>query len=419
MVNRKAKEIFILFLILGSFFITVNASGEVFEYKHRAGDRYRILSVVNQEVYINRVLNHRAETLNRIAVEVTEIKNNRGVHKALFQTSERATYAPGVRRTSGTGLGSNTTTGFQWSQEYESVFERDRLGYLTIDPKYYMPVVRNVPVFPGRDLKPGDTWSADGHEMHDFREGFGIEQPYRIPFTAYYTYLGIRQWKGKDWPAFSIYYRIISRPQAVRGRVWPTSITGSFDQLVYWDTVNGHPVAYEETFSLTFELSNRNVFEFRGSAQAEIIESEYMDRDRIVNEIIEEVQRLGIQDVNVTKVEEGISISLEDIGFYADSAVMLPGEREKLEKIAEILKHYPDRDIMVGGHTALAGTSEARMQLSIERATAVTDFLLARQVRSADRIVIRGYGGEKPIADNSTEAGRRRNRRVEITLLEN
>jgi len=348
---------------------------------------------------------------------VTDVRDGKGVHRAIFQTSERATYAPGVRRTSGTGT--STGTGFQWSKEYESVFERDKLGYLTIDPKYYMPVVRNVPVFTGRDLKPGDKWSADGYEMHDFREGFGIEEPYRIPFTAYYTFLGIRQWKGNNWPAFSINYRIVSRPQAVRGRVWPTSITGSFDQLVYWDTENGHPVAYEETFTLTFELSNRNIFEFRGSAQAEIIESEYMDREKIANEIIEEVLRLGIPDINVRKVEEGISISLEDIGFYADSAVMLPGEREKLDKIAEILKNYPDRDIMVGGHTALSGTREARMQLSIERAQAVTDFLLSRQVRSADRIVIRGYGGERPIADNSTEAGRRRNRRVEITLLEN
>ena len=413
MINKKASGIFALFLLSSSLLVPIKVAGDVFEYKHHTGDRYRILSVVNQEVYIDRVLNHRAETLNRIAVEVTDARDGKGLHKAVFQTSERATYAPGVRRTSG------TETGFQWSREYESVFERDRLGYLTIDPKYYMPVVRNVPVFPGRDLKPGDKWSADGYEMHDFREGFGIEEPYRIPFTAYYTYLGIRQWKGKNWPAFSIYYRIVSRPQAVRGRVWPTSITGSFDQLVYWDIENGHPVAYEETFSLTFELSNRNVFEFRGSAQAEIIESEYMDRDKIVSEIIDEVARLRIPDINVRKVDEGISISLEDIGFYADSAVMLPGERDKLEKIAEILKRYPGRDILVSGHTALSGTSAERMRLSIERAQAVTDFLLSRQVRTADRIVIRGHGGERPIADNSTEAGRRRNRRVEITLLEN
>jgi outer membrane protein OmpA-like peptidoglycan-associated protein len=98
---------------------------------------------------------------------------------------------------------------------------------------------------------------------------------------------------------------------------------------------------------------------------------------------------------------------------------MLEGERAKLDRIAEILKRYPDRDIMIGGHTALAGTAEGRMQLSIDRAKAVADYFLSKNVRTADRVVVRGYGAERPIADNKTEEGKRKNRRVEITILEN
>jgi outer membrane protein OmpA-like peptidoglycan-associated protein len=282
-----------------------------------------------------------------------------------------------------------------------------------------MPVVRNVPVFPDRDLSFMERWSAEGHEMHDFRDAFGIEQPYRIPFMAGYQFLGDRQWKEKTYPAFSVTVRISSRPPAVRGRIYPVRITGSYDQVVYWDRELGQPVAYEENFSFIFELSNNTTVEFRGIAHAEFIESETMDRERLANEIIDEINRLELPDVNVRIVEEGISISLEDIGFYPDSAIMLPGEREKLDRISEILRRYPDRDIMVGGHTALAGTPEGRMNLSIERARAVTNYLLDKNVRSADRIVIRGYGAQRPIADNSTEEGMRRNRRVEITILEN
>jgi outer membrane protein OmpA-like peptidoglycan-associated protein len=414
MTKTCAAGAFAVFLLLS--FAPQTASGEVFEYKHRAGDRYRILSVVNQEVFVNRVISHRAEILNRIAVEVTGVNGDKGKHRAIFQTSESGSFVSADGRRPQFQGGQAV---FQWAREYESIFDRDKLGYLTIEPKYYMPVVRNVPVFPGKDIKPGEKWSADGYEMHDFRDGFGIEQPYRIPFTANYTYLGERKWKDKTWPAFSVSYRIVSQPQAVRGRVWPRRITGASDQLVYWDRDNGQAIAYEETFNLIFELSDGRVFEFRGSAQAEIIESEYMDKDKIVSEIAEEIGRLELPSVNVRAVDEGVSISLEDIGFVADSAVMLPGEREKLEKIAEILKRYPNRDILVSGHTALAGTSEGRMNLSIERAKAVTDFLLSRKVRSADRIVVRGFGAEKPIADNKTEEGMRKNRRVEITILEN
>ena len=406
MIKIKYAPVF-LFLIF--FMLAFNANGEVFEFKHVKGEQYRILSVVDETVFINGTLSHRAEILNRIAVEVKDAYDGKGLHRAVFQTSERLVYDSQQA----------SQTGFQWAREYISEFERDKLGALVIDQKYYMPVVRNVPVFPGKNIELGETWRAEGHEMHDFRDAFGIEEPYRIPFIANYTYTGEREWKGKTYPAFSVSYKIASSPPSVRGRVYPLRITGDFDQIVYWDHSKGQPVAYEETFRMTFEMSDRNRYEFRGTAHAEFVEAEDMNKEQLASEITDEIKRLDIPDVNVRVVDEGISISLEDIEFYPDSSVMLPGEREKLDRIAEILIRYPQRDIMVSGHTALAGTAAGRMQLSIERATAVADYLLSKNVRTSDRIVIRGYGGDKPIADNSTQEGMRRNRRVEITLLEN
>lgn len=412
--RRKITAFFALFFLFCFSLFPQNIQGNVFEYKHIKGARYRILSVVDEAVYFNGTLSHRAEILNRISVEVKDEIDGKGLHKAVFQTSERFIY-------DSLGRGDISGKGFHWSREYESEFLRDRLGYITIEPKYYMPVVRNVPVFPDKPLNPAENWSAEGHEVHDFRDAFGIEEPYRIPFIANYTYIGERRWKEKDYPAFSVNYRIASRPPAVHGRIYPVRIMGDFDQIVYWDHDLGQPVAYEENFRLSFEMSDasRSRIEYRGKAHAEFIESEHMDRDKIVSEIMEEINRLHIPDVNVRIVEEGISISLEDIGFYPDSSVMLSGEQVKLDKIAEILKQYNNRDIMVSGHTALAGTAEGRMKLSEERAATVTNYLLSKNVRSADRIVIRGYGAEKPVADNNTEEGRRRNRRVEITILEN
>jgi outer membrane protein OmpA-like peptidoglycan-associated protein len=118
-------------------------------------------------------------------------------------------------------------------------------------------------------------------------------------------------------------------------------------------------------------------------------------------------------------VDEGITITLEDIQFEPDSAILMQSEQVKLDKIAEILKRYPERDILIGGHTALAGTAESRILLSQERAAAAADYLIETEIRTADRIVVQGYGAERPLADNQTEEGRRKNRRVEITILEN
>jgi len=400
-----------LILLLCFAIVPVIADCEVFEFKHVKGARYRILSVVDQAVYINGIFSHRGEVLNRIAVEVTDVTDGKGRHNAVFQTSERISYDSQDR--------TRIVSGYMWDREYESVFDRDKLGQLTIDPKYYMPVVRNVPVFPNKSLSVGEKWHSQAHEVHDFRDAFGITEPYRIPFNAFYEYVGYRQWKGKNYPAFSINYNIESRPPPVRGRIYPVRISGTFNQLVYWDRTLGQAIAYNETFRIAFVMSDGRNIEYRGTAEAEFIESENMDKEQLVTEIAEEIRRLEIPDVQVKAVDEGISISLENIQFYADSNRMLPGEQAKLDRIAEILKRYQSRDIMVSGHAAQAGTRDYLMNLSQSRARAVADHLLEKDVRTPDRIVIRGYGADRPIADNRTEEGMRRNRRVEITLLEN
>jgi outer membrane protein OmpA-like peptidoglycan-associated protein len=389
------------------FGLALPGAAEEFVYKYREGDTYRILSTVKEDVYLDYRLSHSSEILNRIAVKVTGAADGKGRHEAVFQTSERTVGSAGNVRS------------FQWSREYDSVFIRDAAGYIDIEKKYYMPVVRNVPVFPGGDLKPGEKWAAEGHEMHDFRDSFGIEEPYRIPFTANYTYLGEREWEGGKYPAFSVSYRILSRPPAVRGKVWPARIRGASDQIVYWDREMGQAAAYTENFRMIFELSTGRIVEYRGSAEARLLESENMDKNQVAGRIAEEIDNLNIPGASVRVDDEGITISLENIQFQADSAVLLQQEKSKLDRIAEILLQYPERDILVAGHTALAGTAEGRNRLSQERASAVAEYLIDKKVRRADRVVVRGYGAERPVADNTTERNRSRNRRVEITILEN
>jgi outer membrane protein OmpA-like peptidoglycan-associated protein len=357
--------------------------------------------VVTEDVYLNRRLVHRAEILNRIAVRVTEERDGRGRHEALFQSSERA-------------LDSRGASAFQWEREYQSVFERDSLGRLAIDGAYFMPVVRDVPVFPGRDLKAGDIWRAGGYEIHDFRDSFGIPEPYRIPFTADYEYLGNRAWEGREYPAISVSYRIDNSPPAVRGRLWPRRILGASDQILYWDRELGQSRSYEESFRMIFELSDGTLAEYRGTARAEILPAPRMDKETVAGEIERELG--GIAAVRVD--QEGVTISLEAIQFAPDSPELLPAERAKLDSIGEILARYPGRDILVTGHTALAGTAADRMELSLRRARAAADYLI-RRGWAEDRVVIRGYGAERPVADNRSEEGRERNRRVEITILEN
>ncbi|GAB1483587.1 OmpA family protein [Treponema sp.] len=406
-------NLFIGLSIFAAFCSPVQLFAERFAYSYATGDKYRVLSTVQEDVYVGRTLSHRAEILNRIAITVTSVENGTGRHEATFQTSERS-------------VGANAGKVFQWSREYDSVFDRDASGRYIIAKRYWMPVVRNVPLFPEADLQEGSSWTAAGEEVHDFRDSFGIQEPYRIPFMANYKFLGERELEGKKYPTFEVSYRIFEEPEKpavllqTKGPPrWPVRIMGASDQTVYWDRDLHQAAAYKETFRMIFELSDSMSVEYRGSAKAEIIEAAPMDRKKIADEINADLKKLGISDAGARVSDAGVSISLEDVQFRADSAELMQVERAKLDRIAQILLRYSDRDILVEGHTALAGNAAGRQKLSEERAGAVAEYLIGLGVRDAERVISRGYGAEKPIADNSSEEGRRRNRRVEITLLEN
>ena len=379
-----------------------------FFYKFNAGDKYRIISTVNQDIYVDRTLSYRSEIINRISVEVADASGERGRLLATFQSAEK---------TVPVGEENTAAKFFQWAMDYTTEYEQDRLGYMTIGSEFFMPVNRNIPVFPGRTLTPGGTWNAEGLEVHDFRDSFGIAEPYRIPFTANYIYLGERTYRGETYPAFSVSYRIFFEPAPVSGTVFPRRIQAASDQIVYWDIDRGKAIGYEGHFRTILDLSTGETWEYRGRAEAEVIDAEPMDRGEMARSIAEEIA--GLPDVSVRVTGEGIVISLDNIQFSPDSAVLAQSELAKLDRLASILMNYPDRDILVGGHTGPGGTAAARLQLSMERAAAVAEYLLQRNVRTPDRILIRGFGSDRPIADNSTFEGMARNRRVELTILEN
>ena len=134
-------------------------------------------------------------------------------------------------------------------------------------------------------------------------------------------------------------------------------------------------------------------------------------------EITTQIKKMGIDNTSVRETDEGLTISISNIQFLANSSELPDKEKAEIAEIAKILKSIPGKKILVTGHTALAGTEQERLRTSRERAQAVADYLIQLGARKASEIVVRGYGSEKPIASNSTPEGMALNRRVEITLL--
>lgn len=101
------------------------------------------------------------------------------------------------------------------------------------------------------------------------------------------------------------------------------------------------------------------------------------------------------------------------VNFDFDRAIIRQEDFAKLDQDVSTLKKWGDMKVEVAGHTDYIGTDEYNMGLSVRRADAVRMYLIDKGI-AADRLTVKGYGESQPIADNTTEAGRFRNRRVEL-----
>lgn len=106
-----------------------------------------------------------------------------------------------------------------------------------------------------------------------------------------------------------------------------------------------------------------------------------------------------------------------DVSFDTGRADIKPSLRPILDQFASGLGTQPHTEIRIIGHTDSTGSDAVNDPLSLQRAASARDYLAARGVNS-QRVMIDGRGEHQPIADNSTEAGRAMNRRVEIYLAE-
>ena len=104
-----------------------------------------------------------------------------------------------------------------------------------------------------------------------------------------------------------------------------------------------------------------------------------------------------------------------DIAFDSGQAVIRPNFRSALDNFAQSLQQNPSTTVTIIGHTDSTGSPAVNEPLSLQRADATRDYLVTRGV-AANRFQIDGRGAREPVANNDTEAGRARNRRVEIFL---
>ena len=114
--------------------------------------------------------------------------------------------------------------------------------------------------------------------------------------------------------------------------------------------------------------------------------------------------------------DRGMVLTVGDVLFAPGRAEVGPGAQRSIDKLAEFLRAYPKRNVVIEGHTDNLGNEDFNIKLSQQRADAVRDLLTARGI-SPQRIRTKGYGPKFPVVDNDSAAGRQQNRRVEVVVL--
>ena len=129
-----------------------------------------------------------------------------------------------------------------------------------------------------------------------------------------------------------------------------------------------------------------------------------------------------VENATVETITDANNLTAVKVTF--DSGIMFDtnkyslksNAKANLKEFAKVLKEFNDADVAIYGHTDSTGSDAINDPLSVNRATAVADYLLSMGVAEGQLKSVEGKGSKEPVADNSTAAGRAENRRVEIYL---
>jgi OOP family OmpA-OmpF porin len=164
--------------------------------------------------------------------------------------------------------------------------------------------------------------------------------------------------------------------------------------------------------------SNENLqSELNAVKQIDSTKTQELEKQKILNQKIQAVRDLfNQQEAKIVYEGNNLIIRLYGLNFPSGQAVIQPEYFSLLTKVQKAIKEFPDKYIIIEGHTDAIGSPETNKYLSEKRAEAVKEYLLANMDLDPQQITHYGLGDQKPIASNRTIDGRAMNRRIDVII---
>lgn len=298
---------------------------------------------------------------------------------------------------------------YQLYETYDLDFGMDRRGKYYIDEKQIMPSIRNIPLFPEKEISAGGMWRETGIEILEFTP------PITLPVDVFYQVAGREKRLDKNCVKIVFHYLFNHLVEHNYPEV-PYKFLGASYSSLWYDTDGHQPVYIENNYDIMFIYRNGTFIQYKGDLTGYYnLKRKQEEKEQVKEELYRQFRK-SEKDMAVEKKEDAVVLDFGDINFEFDSAALTAEARKKLKRIGGVLKKYKDLAIIARGHTDDTGSDEYNEKLSAERARSVMNFLLENRFLKENQGSYQGMGKKEPKAGNRTPEGRRANRRVEIII---
>lgn len=364
------------------------------EWQLKEKERMEITKTAEVEYLINKKVTNVYSERNIIDLTCLTKDNQKYTVKATFSVYERQ---------------SNENV-FNKLSETTNSFSIKKNGQYIVPDKQFLPNLRNIPAFPEKGLKEGSTWTSNAEMVIN---NFSV--PFMLTIPVNYTLQKIETVNNVKTAIINYSYTIDYFFDENYPEDFPVKIAGTDEGTINWDIEKKRPLTYANNYHMLFAfmpaVNTLETHEWKMQIKTDhtFYEPEKPETKDIKEELSNE------KGVTVEKNEKGIIIRLGEILFDFDDAKIKPETDEVIQNVvSQIKKKYPDREIIVEGHTDNTGNSSYNLDLSKERAKNVADIISGSI--NHDKVSYLGQGEKKPIANNETKEGRQKNRRVDIII---
>ncbi len=247
---------------------------------------------------------------------------------------------------------------------------------------------------------------------------------FNIPALSEYAYYS-RGVTESNMDIFRVKLPILRNPEAwvtVKGKViYGTTGTAQSAKIIYERLPYGKEIGIAQTNPKTGEYEIRlpagQLYGLRAEAQGKISEAQNLDIRDITSDMILDHKDFNLSPIKVSAIAKNTLITLNNVFFDFDKETLKSESFPELNRVADLMKKQTAMQIQIAGHTDAIGTEPYNLDLSERRAKSVMNYLTEKASISAERITVVFFGESKPIDVNTTKEGRKRNRRVEFTIM--